>query len=252
MAKILSRAPSAMSNVGSGGKKSLPISMQNRTKSSITRSRLYSNGSWPAPNSRSKYSRSSPTWKRMKFSALGFSSTSRAGRPRAPPENETTSRSRQKCGSWVTSASMIRSASSPYRQWRWLGAQGRCMSRRAHRMYSMILCSPSPGTSCPEKMMRGACHTGSLCILWRMKKRRWAPSRAMNAVPGVMQLLSNTSTPSGCVSPLRAAAAAASAASCADRNRLERCWFIFARGALPSMAMNSSWRGCTIWTRRSK
>ena len=45
----------------SRGRKSLPMSMQNRTKSSITRSRLYLNGSCPAPNSRSRYSRSSPT-----------------------------------------------------------------------------------------------------------------------------------------------------------------------------------------------
>lgn len=57
--------------------------------------------------------------------------------------------------------------------------------------------------------MRGRCHTGSVAILWRMKKRRWSPRRAMNAVPGVMQLESNTSCPGGGPSPLRAAAAAA-------------------------------------------
>jgi hypothetical protein len=45
--------------------------------------------------------------------------------------------------------------------------------------------------------------------LWRMKKRRWSPSRAMNAVPGVMQLESKASSPGGGPSPFRAAAAAA-------------------------------------------
>jgi hypothetical protein len=61
----------------------------------------------------------------------------------------------------------------------------------------------------PENTMRGRCHTGSLAILWRMKKRRWSPSRAMKAVPGVMQLESKASSPGGGTSPLRAAAAAA-------------------------------------------
>lgn len=61
----------------------------------------------------------------------------------------------------------------------------------------------------PEKIMRGVCHSGSSFILRRMWKRRWAPRRAMKAVPGVMQLLSNASTPSGGTSPFRAAAAAA-------------------------------------------
>lgn len=156
----------------------------------------------------------------------------------------------------------MRSASRPYRQCRWLGCHGRAVSRFAQRMYSMILCSPSPGTSwpvvgaiadvmhakvaalqgrmgfatpkhlraglmilgrptlapdmpasarwrSPENTMRGRCHTGSLAILWRMKNRRWSPSRAMKAVPGVMQLESKASSPGGGASPLRAAAAAA-------------------------------------------
>lgn len=43
-------------------------------------------------------------------------STSRDGWPRLLPPYETTSRSRQKCGSCVASESRMRSASRPYRQ----------------------------------------------------------------------------------------------------------------------------------------
>ena len=42
-----------------------------------------------------------------------------------------------------------------------------------------------------------------------------------------------------------AASAALSARSFAALNRRVRCWFIFARGAGPSMAINSSFRGRT-------
>ena len=35
-------------------------------------------------------------------------------------------------------------------------------------------------------------------------------------------------------------------ASCAERNLLDRCWFIFALGATPSMAMKSSFLGLTM------
>ena len=55
-------------------------------------------------------------------------------------------------------------------------------------------------------MTLGCCQTGSSAIFLRMKKRRCAPKRPMNAVPGVMQLLSNCS-PSGMGSPRSAAAA---------------------------------------------
>jgi len=55
-----------------------------------------------------------PTCSSTKCSAHGFSRTSRLGRPRLAPPKLTTSRSRQKCGSCDTSASMTRSASSPY------------------------------------------------------------------------------------------------------------------------------------------
>ena len=67
----------------------------------------------------------------------------------------------------------------------------------------------------------------------------------MNGVPGVMQLLSNGS-PTASGSPFAAASARSFSASKAERNRRERCWFIFARGATPSMAMYSSRRGRTI------
>lgn len=55
-----------------------------------------------------------------------------------------TSRRIMKRGSCVAKASMMRSASRPYKQWRVLGFQsGR---PRCSRIYAMILCSPSPGT----------------------------------------------------------------------------------------------------------
>ena len=100
---------------------------------------------------------------------------------------------------------MMRSASRPYMQWRWLGLY--LGSRLAHRMYSMILCSPSPGTSCPEKMIIGDCHAGSVSIFFLMKNRRCFPRRCMNEVPGVMQLESKASAGRG--SPLRSAASRA-------------------------------------------
>mmetsp|Transcript_14722 Transcript_14722/g.57793 ORF Transcript_14722/g.57793 Transcript_14722/m.57793 type:complete len:252 (+) Transcript_14722:2698-3453(+) len=108
-------APSAMSSVGSGGRKSFPTSMHSSTKSSTIRSQSYSNGRASATtlNSWSRYSLSNPTCSRRNPSSVGFCSTSRLGWPRSPPPNLTTSRSRQKCGSWVTSASMMRSASRP-------------------------------------------------------------------------------------------------------------------------------------------
>ena len=42
-----------------------------------------------------------------------------------------------------------------------------------------------------------------------------------------------------------------SSASWAALKRRARCWFIFARGATPSMAMKSNFRGRTIANRRS-
>ena len=71
------------------------------------------------------------------------------------------------------------------------------------------------------------CHTASCDCCLRTKNCRCVDSRAMNAVPGVMQLLSKGS-PSGSSSPRAAAAVRASAASRALRNRRDRCWFICA------------------------
>jgi hypothetical protein len=53
-------------------------------------------------------------------------------------------------------------------------------------------------------MTRGACHTGSSLIFLRRKKCRCLPRRAMNSVPGVMQLLSNLYS-SGVASPASSA-----------------------------------------------
>ena len=160
-------APSAMSSVGSGGRKSFPTSMHSSTKSSTILSQSYSNGraSLTTRNSWSRYSLSNPTCSKRNPSSVGFCSTSRLGWPRSPPPNLTTSRSRQKCGSWVTSASMMRSASRPYRQWVWFGSHPG--SPLAQRMCSMILCSPSPLTSWPERMTVAFCHSGSsVCFFW--------------------------------------------------------------------------------------
>ena len=49
----------------------------------------------------------------------------------------------------------------------------------------------------------------------------------------------------------RSASPAASLASCAERKRRSRCWFILARGATPSMARNSTLRGRTAANSRS-
>lgn len=61
MSQILSRAPSLMCKSGRWGKKSFPTKMPMRMKSSIIRSRSYSNGICSASeeNSRSRYSRNS-------------------------------------------------------------------------------------------------------------------------------------------------------------------------------------------------
>ena len=67
----------------------------------------------------------------------------------------------------------------------------------------------------------------------------------MKGVPGVMQLESKGS-PGGSGSPFLAASSRAFCASRADLKRRDRCWFIFARGATPSMAMYNSRRGRTM------
>ena len=104
---------------------------------------------------------------------------------------------------------MIRSASSPYTQWR----RG---SSRSERMCAAILCSPSPGTSAPDSTTRSPAHSWSDCSLWRMKKRSASATRDMNAVPGVMQFESNpppaAATDVGVASAAGAGSAAGSAA----------------------------------------
>lgn len=86
--------------------------------------------------------------------------------------------------------------------------------------------------------------------------------RSINSVPGVMTLLSKVlpspSLGSGRLMPCSlnscrslASIAACSSRSAAARKRLERCWFILARGATPSIAIYSTLRGLTMPTRRS-
>ena len=125
------------------------------------------------------------------------------------PRNTTFSRRMTIAGAWVASASMIRSASSPYTQWR----RG---SSRSERMCAAILCSPSPGTSAPDSTTRSPAHSWSDCSLWRMKNRSASATRDMNAVPGVMQFESNpppaAATDVGVASAAGAGSAAGSAA----------------------------------------
>mmetsp|Transcript_27481 Transcript_27481/g.93825 ORF Transcript_27481/g.93825 Transcript_27481/m.93825 type:complete len:209 (-) Transcript_27481:132-758(-) len=174
---------------------------------------------------------------------------SRAGcPPRPPPPNFTTSRRRHTCGSCVTRASMMRSASRPYMQCLALLSHSGCS--RAHRMCSIILCSPSPRTSGPLSTTTGLRHTGSSVCLRLTKKARCWERRAMNSVPGVMQLESNGC--SGTDSPRASFAALSACASRAERKRRERCWFILARGATPSMAMYSVRVGLIMWHRWSR
>lgn len=104
----------------------------------------------------------------------------------------------------------------------------------ACRRYSMILCSPSPGTSCPDKTISTPCQSLSSETFLLIKYRNCFESSVINTVPGVIQLLSNGSA--GTSSPFRSAFFRASSASFADRNRRARCWFIFARGATPTSA----------------
>ena len=82
----------------------------------------------------------------------------------------------------------------------------------------------------------------------------------MNSVPGVITFESNEpcafsgggSWPAARISARSALSAAAfSARSFAALKRRERCWFIFARGAGPSIAMKSSLRGRTTANSRS-
>jgi hypothetical protein len=89
----------------------------------------------------------------------------------------------------------------------------------------MILCSPSPGTSCPERMMCGARQCASVSTLCRMKKASCAESAAMNSVPGVMQLESNGSRGTAPLPP-RAAPASARARARAPRRLSVAGWAV--------------------------
>jgi len=66
-----------------------------------------------------------------------------------------------------------------------------------------------------------------------------------DGVPGVIALLSKAFS-SGSFSPFARAFSRTSMASFAVLKRRLRCWFIFARGATPSMAMKKSFLGFTM------
>ena len=84
-------------------------------------------------------------------------------------------------------ANIIKSASSPYMQWR-TSAGPLC-----YRMYCIILCSPSPGTSTPERMTSMLLHLSSLAILYLMKNSRASFMSNINWVPGLILLVSKYS-----------------------------------------------------------
>ena len=82
----------------------------------------------------------------------------------------------------------------------------------------------------------------------------------MNGVPGVIAFESHDrfTSSSSAASPrrLRSSSSRCSSswctlASCAERKRRERCWFILARGATPSIASMSSFRGRIMSITRS-
>ena len=68
------------------------------------------------------------------------------------------------------------------------------------------------------------CHKGSVDTFTLMKYLSWRCRRAINSVPGVMQLLSNRSS-DGRTSPCRMASASWSSANLADRNLRPRCYY---------------------------
>ncbi|KZT53276.1 hypothetical protein CALCODRAFT_56918 [Calocera cornea HHB12733] len=76
---------------------------------------------------------------------------------------------------------MMRSASSPYMQCRTFGSYPGCAL--ACRMYSMILCSPSPGTSWPESTTCTSRQLASSVIFLLIKYLSCSDSFAMNSVP---------------------------------------------------------------------
>mmetsp|Transcript_25272 Transcript_25272/g.60838 ORF Transcript_25272/g.60838 Transcript_25272/m.60838 type:complete len:287 (+) Transcript_25272:2468-3328(+) len=261
-----------MSSIGTFGMKSFPTNMHITTKSSTIFSKSYLLGSkagrdfpspaTPAPplpplglgglkraflNSMSRYCRRRErcrSWNSSFFPTAFLEKPSCFfGRPKI-----TSSRSRAKWGSCVTSPSMMRSASRPYMQWRRFG--GKPPKALMPRMYIIILCSPSPGMSGPDRITWTRLHEESSCIFFRTKYLRCLHSLAINSVPGVMQFESKTSFLLT-LCPSAWAFSIASSASFADLNRLCLCWFIFARGATPSTAMKRSFLGDIRWNIRS-
>src|SRR5260370_23399942 len=142
----------------------------------MIRSRLYSKGSSGATdlNSKSRYSLRRHRCNRKKLVACELREANYWASEnkneltyfvfflRDTEPNLTSSRNKQKCGSWLSKPSMMRSASNPYRQWRVLGLYPSCALD--NRMYSIILCSPSPGTSWPERMTSTPCQLESSVI----------------------------------------------------------------------------------------
>mmetsp|Transcript_30669 Transcript_30669/g.105400 ORF Transcript_30669/g.105400 Transcript_30669/m.105400 type:complete len:240 (-) Transcript_30669:294-1013(-) len=238
-----------MSSDGECGRKSLPTKNVMKTKSSTRRSKS-SASTRCAPDSAPRSTQNS-SWMYSRKMEMCSSSKSAdldcfrtvertffgAPRFRLFALKSMTSRSSVNRGSCVASASMMRSASLPYMQWR-VGSAIKARSGAVSRMYCMILCSPSPGTSAPEKMTvsRSAQAPSPSLSLRLMKRRSCSPTRIIKSVPGVMQFESKATSSASRASPRAAASRRSSPRCCAAPNRRDRCWFSLARGATPSTA----------------
>mmetsp|Transcript_79328 Transcript_79328/g.226606 ORF Transcript_79328/g.226606 Transcript_79328/m.226606 type:complete len:223 (-) Transcript_79328:78-746(-) len=190
----MSRPPSRMSRDGIRGRKSLPTKKHMKTKSSISDSRLKGNGRAPGcpsrANSRSKYWRNRSM--RSRSYPLVSGSFFFAALPRRLLFTGTCSRRIMTLGSCNASPSIIRSASCPQMAWETSGEYS--LEARQRRMYSIILCSPSPGTDASEIITDRPFHVGPpLLIFSAQYTRRKVASLSMNSVPGVITLWSHGS-----------------------------------------------------------
>ena len=96
----------------------------------------------------------------------------------------TFSRKSTMLGSWVSRPSIMRSPSCPMIQCRRFGSYSNCS--RCSLRNCMILCSPSPGTLGPLKMIVSFFHFGSVESLCLTKCSRCCVNSAKKGVPGVI------------------------------------------------------------------
>ena len=127
-------------------------------------------------------------------------------------------------------------------------------------MNSIILCSPSPGTVESEMITFIFAQAGSVLSLYAIQYLKTGSQDIHEGrarcdfigIPGFLDfwffdtaaLRLQHLKQFGFIFPF-------SFASWAERNRRERCWFILARGATPSIAIINNFLGRTILTTRS-